>query len=111
MARNGKWLVYAQHECLFLCGPCYSGDYILPAMTLRVCPKCAQPCDLNHRDAWARVVRRRVSDSVWYKPWTWGRHVWEYRELGHLEEGGFQYRKAMRNASSATTGATVNGAA
>ena len=98
MARNGKWLVYAQHECLQLFGPCYSGDYIIPAMNMKLCPNCGQPCDLNYRDTWARVVRRKVKDSYWYRPWTWGRWHWEYRELGHLEDGVYNYRKTMRNA-------------
>jgi hypothetical protein len=97
MGRKGKWLVYAQHECLLLVGPCYSGDYIIPAMNMKVCPKCGQPCDLNYRDTWARVVRRKVSDATWYKPWTWGRWHWEYKQLGHLEEGGYNYRTALRH--------------
>jgi hypothetical protein len=98
MFRYGPWRVYAQHECLLLVGPCYSGDYIIPAMVLTTCPRCGEPCDLNHRDTWARVVRRRVSDAVWYRPRTWGRHHFEYRQLGHLAAGGFNYRTAMRNA-------------
>jgi hypothetical protein len=102
MPRNGKWLVYAQHECLLLVGPCYSGDYIIPAMNMKACPRCGEPCGLNHRDTWARVVRRRVRDRVWYLPWTWGRWHWEYRQRGHLEEGGFNYRAAMRNARRET---------
>lgn len=93
-----RWRTYAQHECLFLIGPQYSGDYIVAAMNLRTCPKCGAPCDLNHRDEWARVVRRWASDATWFKPWTWRRGHWEYRERGHLDEGGFDYRKTMRNA-------------
>jgi hypothetical protein len=98
MSRNGGWRVYAQHECLYLVGPCHSGDYIIPAMTMKSCPRCGEPCDLNHRDTWAKVVRRRVREGVWYRPSTWGRGHWEYRQLGHLEEGGFNYRRCMRNA-------------
>ena len=105
MFKYGRWLVYAQHECLLLVGPCWSGDYIIPALQMRTCPRCGEPCDLNHRDTWARVVRRRVSDAVWYRPSTWGWHHWEYRQIGHLEESGFDYRKTMRNARDAV-GAT-----
>jgi hypothetical protein len=96
MGRNGKWQVYAQHECLYLVGPIHSGDYIIPAMNMTHCPKCGERCDLNARDTWARVVRRRVSDAVWYKPWTWGESHWEYKQRGHLEEGGYDYRTALR---------------
>ncbi len=102
MARHGKWLVYAQHDCLFLCGPCHARDYIVPAMNYRICPKCKQPCGLLYRDTWARVERRRASDAIWYLPWTWGRGHWEYRQWGHLEEGGFDYRRSMRNARSSS---------
>ena len=102
MSRRGKWITYAQHECLFLCGPCYSGDYIIPAMNYRVCPKCGEPCGLLYRDTWARVIRRKISEAVWHRPGTWGRWHWEYRQFGHLEEGGFNHRTAMRNASPAT---------
>ncbi len=99
MARNTDgWKVYAQHECLYLCGPIYTGDYIIAGMNLKVCPRCGEPCDLNYRDAWARVVRRWVPQRTWYLPWTWRRGAWEYRQLGHLEEGGFDYRASMRNA-------------
>ena len=63
MARHGKWRVFAQHECLHLVGPCYAGDHIVAAMNMDVCPKCGEPCSLNYRDTWARVVRRRVSDA------------------------------------------------
>ena len=98
MARRDKWLVFAQHECLYLCGPCHGGDYIVPAMNLRNCPKCGKPCGLLFRDTWAKVVRRKVSDSVWRRPWTWTAWHWEYRQLGHLEAEGFDYRAAMRNA-------------
>ena len=98
MPRTGPWLTYGQHECLLLVGPCHSRDYVLPAMTYDVCPRCGQPCDLNYRDTWARVVRRKVHDSAWYLPWTWGRFHWEYKELGHLADGVYDYRTAMRNA-------------
>ena len=101
MLRYGRWRVYAQHECLLLVGPCYAGDYIIPAMCMKTCPRCGEPCDLSHRDTWARVVRRRVSDGVWYRPASWARYHWEYRQLGHLEEGGFNYRATMRNARAA----------
>ena len=98
MGRAGPWLVYAQHECLHLVGPCYSGDYIIPAMEMKTCPKCGGECDLFARDTWAKVVRRKVTDGVWLKPWTWGRWHWEYKLRGHLEEGGFDFRQVMRNA-------------
>lgn len=98
MSRCGKWQVYAQHECLQLIGPCYSGDHIVAAMNTPVCPRCGKACDLNYRDTWARVIRRRVSDARWYRPDTWGRWHWEYRLRGHLEEGGYDYRKHLRNA-------------
>ncbi len=98
--KPGKWLVFAQHECLYLCGPCHSGDYIIPAMNMDTCPRCGDPCDLNARDSWAKVVRRRVFEGSWLMPWTWGRWSWEYRQLGHLEQGGFNYRAAMRNAKA-----------
>ncbi len=100
MVLHGKWRVYAQHECLQLIGPCYGRDHIVAAMNLKRCPKCGQPCDLNYRDTWARVIRRRASDAVWYKPWTWLSWHWEYRLRGHQEEGGYDYRKFMRNARS-----------
>ena len=96
MGRNGKWMVYAQHECLHLVGPVLTRDYIIPAMNEPVCPKCGQPCDLNYRDTWARVVRRKVSDAVWFMPWTWRSFHWEYKEMGHLEEDGYNYRTALR---------------
>lgn len=102
MSRNGKWIVYAQHECLFLCGPCYSGDYIIPAMNHSTCPKCGKPCGLLYRDTWARVVRRKAFDGTWAKPWTWLKWHWEYKQLGHLEAGGFDYRASMRNARVAS---------
>jgi hypothetical protein len=98
MPKPGKWLIYAQHECLYLTGPCYGGDHIVAAMNLSTCPKCNQPCDLFHRDTWARVIRRKMSDRVWYKPSTWGKYHWEYRSYGHLEAGGYNYRKYMLNA-------------
>ena len=97
MARTGKWLVYAQHECLLTIGPCYSGDYVLPAMQYKTCPQCGKPCDLLNRDTWAKVVRRKVYNSVWYKPWTWGDFEWEYKMRGHLETKD-TYRASMRNA-------------
>ncbi|MHC4910051.1 MAG: hypothetical protein ACYTF9_10055, partial [Planctomycetota bacterium] len=100
---TGPWRTYAQHECLLLVGPCYSGDYSLPAMVMDVCPRCGEPCDLLHRDTWARVVRRRISDAVWYRPTSWRDFHWEYRELGHLADGGFDSRRAMRNARGAAT--------
>jgi hypothetical protein len=100
MARHGKWLVYAQHECLQLVGPCHAGDHIVAAMNLSVCPRCGRPCTLSERDTWARVVRRRVSDAVWYRPATWGRWHWEYRLRGHLEEDGYDYRKHRRNVQA-----------
>ena len=104
MPRPGPWQVYGQHECLLLVGPCYSGDYVLPAMTMKTCPRCGKRCDLSCRDTWARVVRRRVRDAVWYRPATWGRSHWEYRQLGHLDTDSFDYRQAMRNARAAGTG-------
>lgn len=100
MLRSRSWRVYAQHECLYLCGPVYSGDYIIAAMNLGRCPKCGDSCGLHARDTWARVVRRRVSDARILHPSTWGRWHWEYRHRGHLETGGFDYRGAMRNAQS-----------
>ncbi len=102
MPKVGKWYVYAQHECLYLTGPCYGGDHIVAAMNLSVCPRCGQPCDLFHRDTWARVIRRKVSDRVWYKPGTWGKYHWEYRSKGFLEDGGYNYRKFMFNAKQAS---------
>jgi len=98
MRQVGKWRTYAQHECLYLVGPCYAGDYIVPAMNLKRCPGCGEPCDLNARDTWAKVVRRRVPDAVWFMPWTWRRWHWEYKLRGHLESGGFDYRRSMRHA-------------
>jgi hypothetical protein len=95
--RDGKWEVYAQHECLLLIGPIHSGDYIIPAMEMDTCPRCGKPCDLWNRDTWARVVRRRVSDAIWYKPWTWRASHWEYKSRGFLEEDGFNYRTALRH--------------
>ncbi|MHC4903237.1 MAG: hypothetical protein ACYTGD_16425 [Planctomycetota bacterium] len=100
MARYGKWRVFAQHECLYLVGPCYAGDHIVAAMNMDVCPRCGEPCSLNYRDTWARVVRRRVSDAVWYRPLTWGRWHWEYKHRGFLEDAGYDYRKFMRNAAA-----------
>jgi len=101
MSKVGKWLIYAQHECLYLTGPCYAGDHIVAAMNLSTCPKCGKPCDLFHRDTWARVIRRKVSDRVWYNPSTWGKYHWEYRSKGFLEDGGYNYRKFMLNAKQA----------
>jgi hypothetical protein len=98
MSNPSKWLIYAQHECLYLAGPCYGGDHIVAAMNLSICPRCGEPCDLFNRDTWARVIRRKVSDSVWWRPSTWGRFHWEYRSRGHLEAGGYNYRKFMINA-------------
>lgn len=98
MPKPGKWLVYAQHDCLYLAGPCYGGDHIVAAMNMSTCPKCGEPCDLFNRDTWARVIRRKISDRLWYKPSTWGRFHWEYRSRGHLEAGGYNYRKFMTNA-------------
>ncbi len=100
MARNGKWRVFAQHECLYLMGPCYAGDYIVAAMNMDVCPKCGEPCSLSFRDTWARVVRRRVSDALWYRPSSWGKWHWEYKHRGFLEDGGYDYRRFMRNAAA-----------
>ena len=97
MARYGKWRTYAQHECLLLIGPVYSGDYVIPAMQMKTCPRCGKPCDLNNRDTWAKVVRRKVHESSWYLPWTWGKYSWEYKMKGHLEERD-TYRETMRNA-------------
>jgi hypothetical protein len=96
--RTGKWLTYAQHECLLLVGPVSGRDFIVVAMNMPTCPRCGQRCDLMARDTWARVVRRKVWDGQLLKPWTWRRWHWEYRELGHLAEGGFNYRQTMRNA-------------
>ena len=98
LKRKNKWRVFAQHECLFLVGPCYIGDYIIPAMGMEKCPKCGEPCGLEQRDTWARVTRRRVSDAQWHKPWTWRSFHWEYNELGHMADGGYSYRAAMRNS-------------
>ncbi len=100
MRRKDGWKTYAQHECLFLCGPLHAGDYIVAAMNLSHCPKCGEPCGLNQRDAWARVVRRWVPERNWILPWTWRRGHWEYRELGHLDDRGSNYRRSMRNARS-----------
>jgi transposase len=100
MARVGKWEVYAQHECLLLIGPIHSRDYVLPAMQFKTCPRCGQPCDLLHRDTWAKVVRRRISDGVWYRPSTWGDHHWEYKLTGHLDARD-TYRMSMWNAKQA----------
>ena len=97
MARVGKWLTYAQHECLYLVGPCYGGDHVVPAMQMKSCPKCGRPCGLWDRDTWAKVVRRKVYDSAWYMPWTWGRYHWEYKLRGHLDDRNV-YRASMRNA-------------
>ena len=98
MAREGKWQTFAQHECLYLVGPIYGRDYIVPAMGLKTCPRCGQPCDLNNRDTWAKVVRRKISEAVWYRPATWGKFHWEYKMKGHLEDGWANYRMSMRNA-------------
>lgn len=98
MPKVGKWLTFAQHDCLFLCGPFYSGDHILAALHFKTCPKCGEKCDLNARDTWAKVVRRRVCESKWYAPWTWGKGYFEYKILGHLADGGFDHRKFMANA-------------
>ena len=97
MPKYGQWRVYAQHECLYLTGPCYGGDHIVAAMNLSICPRCGEPCDLFNRDTWARVIRRRVSDWIWWKPWTWGEYHWEYRSWGHLEGGGYDFRKHAIN--------------
>ena len=98
MPRPGKWLVYAQHECLQLVGPIHGRDHIVAAMNTPVCPRCGNPCGLNYRDTWARVVRRRVSEAVWYRPRTWWHWHWEYKLRGHLEVGGYDYRRHLRNA-------------
>ena len=98
MSKKGKWLTYAQHECLFMCGPFYSGDFIIAALHYKTCPKCGQRCDLNARDGWAKVVRRRVSGASWFVPWTWWRYHFDYKLLGHLSDGGFDHRKHMANA-------------
>lgn len=98
MPKPGPWLVYAQHECLYITGPCHSGDHIVAAMNLETCPKCHQPCDLLHRDTWAKVIVRKVSDRVWYRPSTWNAHHLEYKSKGHQESAGYNYRKHMLNA-------------
>lgn len=98
MPKPGKWRTYAQHECLYLCGPFYSGDFIIAALNYRNCPKCGGRCDLNARDTWAKVVRRRISDATWFFPWTWGKSHFEYKQIGHLADGGFDHRANMRNA-------------
>jgi len=98
MSKPGKWRIYAQHECLYITGPCYGGDHIVAAMNLKTCPKCGEPCDLFYRDTWARVICRRISDRIWWNPRTWGAYHIEYRSRGFLETSGYNYRKFMRNA-------------
>ena len=98
MAREGKWLTYAQHECLFLVGPIHGSDFIVAAMQYETCPKCGKPSGLWNRDTWAKVVRRKIRDGALLKPWTWGDYHWEYRMRGHLEEKS-TYRATMRNAT------------
>jgi len=36
-----------------------------------VCPACGS------EDKWNKITSRYLSDSVWFKPWTWGTGHWE----------------------------------
>lgn len=45
------------------------------------CPKCGQEGIRHYYNRnTTKVVRRWVSTSVWYKPWTRDSGYWEYRE-------------------------------
>jgi len=47
----------------------WKGDKFFISST--ICPYCG-----THKDAWDIKILRKVSTSIWYKPWTWFTGYW-----------------------------------
>jgi hypothetical protein len=58
-------LDYDEYDICFCCGA----------------PKsCVSDKHFDYFVGWRKVSAKKISTSVWYKPWTWGKYYYEIRE-------------------------------
>ena len=75
-----------------------SFDSVFHTMADRCCPRCGAPSAGRSRWDWSVIAVRWVSQSFWWRPWTWGMGYWSTRDGEELEAVLAERAKRMKES-------------